>query len=237
MSDVLVTQHAWGAKVSLNRPPVNAVSTTMAIELNATFAQLVVERPAVVVLTGAGEHFSAGADMKEQHSTPEEALLRQDNVIGLQRSIREAPFPVIAAVKGAALGLGMVMASQCDIRIAREDAILGLPEVKRGRAGGLSAVRPLVSEGFARLMAFSGANITADEAVRVGLAERLIKMDEWEEAVDALAASIAEHGASSLYAIKASLLRTATLGPGLGLWAEQMIAYRQWTEGDRHVWS
>jgi enoyl-CoA hydratase len=236
MAEVVVTKYPWGAKVALNRPPVNAVSTALAIELDTVFARLSEEKPLVVVLTGQGAHFCAGADMKEVHPDVKSAVLRQDKVVGLQRRLREVPFPMIAAVQGACLGLGMVMATICDIRLAREDAAFGIPEVKRGRAGGLSAIRPLVSEGFARLMAFGGDSVGAEQAVQVGLAEQLVSKADWEKTVDGLAESIAANGEVALYAIKASLKRTGNLPPDIGLWAEQQVAYRLWTEGERHVW-
>src|SRR5262249_47303067 len=135
-----VTDHV--AVVSLDKPPVNALGPAIRTELIALFDELS-ERDdvRVVVLTGRGHVFCAGADIKEKRAIGD----APGRYPAANRLIREAFYcvmecakPVIAAVNGAALGAGFVMASCCDIIVAAESAVFAMPEIDVGLAGGSS---------------------------------------------------------------------------------------------------
>ena len=118
------------------------------------------------------------------------------------------PMPTIAAVRGFALAGGAELAIACDLRVAAEDATFGFPEVKIGifpGAGGALRLPRLVGGGAARDLLFTGRHITAEEAFRLGLVDRLVPADSVLEAAAALAASIAVNAPLAVRAVKRAL--------------------------------
>ena len=118
------------------------------------------------------------------------------------------PMPTIAAVRGFALAGGAELAIACDLRVAAEDATFGFPEVKIGifpGAGGALRLPRIVGGGAARDLLFTGRQITAEEAFRIGLVDRLVPADSVLEAAAALAASIAANAPLAVRAVKRAL--------------------------------
>jgi enoyl-CoA hydratase/carnithine racemase len=237
MQTIEIESKRWGAMLRLSRPPVNAMSTELVSELADAVERLTEERPAVVVLTGDGHCFSAGADLKEAHLTAESLLARFSHGRRVLDALREAPFPTIAAVNGACMGAGMNLIANCDLRVAHERAVFGLPEIKRGRAGGAANLRGVLTEGYVRWLALTGDNLDAAEAARVGLVQRVFADSAWESEVDALAARIAQAGHTGLYAIKEGLRKTRTAPIGDAHWIEQQLSFRLWAEGKQGPWT
>ena len=140
-----------------------------------------------IVLRGSGERaFSAGVDLHEMKDlAPLEAESFIRNLHTAARKLLTAPLPVVAAVRGPCLGGALELALACDIRIATEDAIFGLPEVRVGLPSVIEAslLPRTVGLGRARAMLLTGESINAEEAFRIGLIDRLVSNAELDRAV------------------------------------------------------
>jgi enoyl-CoA hydratase len=160
------------ALVTLNRPPVNALDRAMRERIVALFDE-VSERDdiRVAVLTGAGKVFCSGADLKDRPDPGRIGAFHGHNRITREtgNSIRECAKPVIAAINGAALGAGLGLMSACDIFLACEEAVFGMPEINVGLAGGASMLRTLFGRSMVRYMFYTGARIPAAELHRLGV--------------------------------------------------------------------
>src|SRR6266567_777716 len=161
------------AIVTLNRPHVlNALDVPAKERLGAIWQEIADDaRVRVAVLTGAGARaFCAGSDIKEIHRTG-----RMVDTDTLMRAIPGAGIelakPVIAALHGYCIGMGMTLALHCDLRIAEKDTVLGYPEVKHGMISAVSAMHlgQLIPSARALEMLLLARNISADEAMRMGL--------------------------------------------------------------------
>ena len=149
----------------------------------------------VVVVTGAGGHFCAGADLSGVEDEHFVAALRR-----LLLAICDLPAPVVAAVEGAALGAGMQLAIACDLRVARPDATFGIPAAKLGLMIDRWSVQRLVAmagDGPTRAMLLAAEVLSGEEAHRLGLVQRTGGIDDamaWAEEISRLAPlSIAGH--------------------------------------------
>lgn len=222
MSDlefVKVERDGHVATVTINRPDkLNALSTAVVKDLMIAFHRLVFptdgDRPWVVILTGAGEKaFVAGADIGEMSAmTSAEAKLFADAGHRLGALMESAPFPVIAAVNGFALGGGTELALCADFIYASDKARFGQPEVKLGVIPGFGGTQRLarrVGIGAARELIYSGRMIKADEALRIGLANQVVPHDELMKKVREVADEIAAQGPVAVAAAKRCMLRGA----------------------------
>jgi enoyl-CoA hydratase len=179
LSTVRYEVHEGVAVVTLNRPDrMNSIGGSMKDDLRQAFFELARADKAVrvVVLTGAGDRaFCAGADIKERigQSLPlPEYHLLQKATHDLFRDLETFEKPVIAAINGVALGGGLELALCADIRIASEDARLGLPEARLGAlpaAGGTQRLPRLVGIGWAKQLMLTCDQIDARQAQRIGL--------------------------------------------------------------------
>ncbi len=237
MQTVVVSDKPWGAEVRMTKPPVNAMSVQLVSDLVTAFTQLIEQQPTVVVLTGDGKCFSAGADLKERHTTPDSILHRFATGRKVLDLLREAPFPTIAAVNGACMGAAMNVIANCDLRVAHEAALFGLPEIKLGRAGGAGNLRGVLGEGAIRWIALTGDQLDATQALQASLVQRVIPASSWDDDVDALAARIARAGSTGLYAIKESLRKTRVAPLQEANWIEQQISFRMWSAGLQQSWA
>jgi enoyl-CoA hydratase len=243
------------AVVTLDRPnALNALNSATLVELNAAFEDLASD-PAirVVLLTGAGERaFAAGADIRELAEVPGEegsafALRGQ----GVFRRIETLGKPVIACIRGFALGGGCELAMACTLRIAAEDARLGQPEVKLGIIagyGGTQRLPRLVGRGAALKLLLTGAIIDAREALRIGLVDEVVAPPELMIRADALAREIAQNAplaiAETLRAVdeglslplELALLREAGRFGELGSTADKAEGTRAFLEKRAPVW-
>ena len=211
---ILSTTAAGIAEVTLNRPDArNAINLPMVRALHDALLELSVRSDVrALVLRGAGEKaFAAGADIADLFGrTSREALLSINSQ--LFQAVEDFPLPTIAAIRGYALGGGLELALACDIRIAADDAKLGLPEVSLGifpAAGGTRRLPRLIGDGLARELVFTGRIVDAEEALRMGLVNRVVPTSRLEDEARALAAEIAKNGELALRMAKLSLLATA----------------------------
>jgi enoyl-CoA hydratase/carnithine racemase len=205
---------AW---LTLNRPQVlNAVNLQMRDEL-WTAIEAARDDPdlRVLIIKGAGERaFSAGADISEFGTAPSvveaRRARRERDLWGLMLSL---PLPLLAAIHGFALGAGCEMSMCCDLRIASEDARFGLPEVSLGyipSAGGTQLLPRTISPGVAMGMVLSGDAIDANEALRLGLVQRVVPRDRLYPEAEALARTLAARPAEALRRAKQAAPRGST---------------------------
>jgi enoyl-CoA hydratase/carnithine racemase len=149
------------------------------------------------VLTGAGEKaFIGGANIDEmaEISSPAAARAFIEQVHGCCQAVRDLPVPVVARIDGYCLGAGLEIAAACDLRLASDRAVLGMPEVKLGLPSVVEAalLPTLVGWGRARWMLMTGETFTAEDAERWGLVEAVYPAEELDLAVEALVASLLE---------------------------------------------
>jgi enoyl-CoA hydratase len=189
------------ALVTLNRPDrLNALSSPLVEELHAALDAVAGDEAVrVVVLTGAGRGFCAGLDLKEPmgDGTVVGGLRAQERIAGLMLKLRALPQPVIAAVNGAAAGGGLALALASDVRLASEDARFNVAFVKLGVSGadmGVSHLLPrIVGLGHASELMLTGRLVDAEEAARIGLANRVVPAGALLDEAAALAAEIARN--------------------------------------------
>jgi enoyl-CoA hydratase len=187
------------AVVTLSRPPMNALSSEMLREIDRAFQDLEGNKGAkVVVLTGEGKSFVAGADIAEMRGMDALAA-REYGALGqaVFFRIERLPQPVIAAVNGFALGGGCELAMACDMRISSERAKFGQPEVGLGVTpgfGGTQRLPRLVGRGKAKELVFTGEMVDAAEAHRIGLVNRVVKPEELMPEAMRLAELVASKG-------------------------------------------
>jgi enoyl-CoA hydratase len=182
-SEVRLEREGAIATVTVDSPPVNALHPNVAAMLLARIEELAAE-PDVrcVILTGAGRHFMAGADIAhfpnlDRASGEAYALSIQQ----MQFALGGLAPPVIAAVHGAVLGGGCELALACDLRIAEETASFGLPEVSLGLipgAGGTQNLARLIPVGHAKRMLFTAERLPAAEALAWGLVDEVVPRGE-----------------------------------------------------------
>lgn len=185
--------------ITINRPKaLNALNSTVLDELNATINDVDLNVIRCLILTGAGEKsFVAGADIGEMSTLTKvegEAFGKKGNDIF--RKLEILPIPVIAAVNGFALGGGCELAMSCDIRICSENAVFGQPEVGLGVTpgfGGTQRLARIVGPGMAKQMLYTGRNIKADEAYRIGLVNRICPPTELMTTAMKMAANITQN--------------------------------------------
>jgi enoyl-CoA hydratase/carnithine racemase len=228
------------ATITLNRPAVhNAMNERMREELTACFGELVRSEDArVVVVTGTGERaFSAGADIRE-FVAPQVPVKFRDGRrrVDFRAAMDRCPQPIIAAIRGFALGGGLELALACDIRIAGEDSQLGLTEVNLAiipGGGGTQRLPRLVGRGKALEMILTGGRIDAREALRIGLVERVVPATEVLSSAQALARTLAEKAPVALRYAKEAVVKGLGLPLEDGLRLENDLATLLRTTDDR----
>lgn len=182
--------------VKINHPEaLNALNTAILLELGEAFDAIARdEEIGVVILTGEGRSFVAGADISEMSTMKADEGRRFGQVgAAVFRKIELLEKPVIAAINGFALGGGCELAMACDIRIASAKAKFGQPEVGLGITPGFSGTQRLprlVGLGKAKELIYTAAVIHADEACRIGLVNKVVAPEELMEECMALARTI-----------------------------------------------
>ncbi|MHB8418998.1 MAG: enoyl-CoA hydratase/isomerase family protein [Myxococcales bacterium] len=201
-------------RLTLNRPEArNAINLEMAQALRAALEELAAQPELrVLILQGAGDKaFAAGADIGDLHARRSREALFSINA-RLFQAVEDFPLPTIAALRGYALGGGLELALACDIRLAADDAKLGLPEVSLGifpAAGGTRRLPRLVGDGLARELIFTGRVLGAEEAARIGLVNRVVPSAALHAEASKLAGEIAGNGELALRIAKLGLLATS----------------------------
>jgi enoyl-CoA hydratase len=207
---VLSERRGDAVLVTLNAPQRrNAIDQQMVDALHRVLDEYWHDKTlAAVVITGAGDKaFAAGADIAQLRERTSRDALRAINSSIFNR-IEEFPAPVIAAIKGFALGGGCELAIACDLRVLGESAKLGQPEVKLGiipAAGGTYRLPRLVGLGRARELIYTGRMIDAQEALRIGLANAVVPDAQVIDKALALAAEIAQNGRLAVRGAKRAL--------------------------------
>lgn len=191
------------AVVTLNRPErANALSSELVSEMHdAVDTVEAAETVRVVIITGAGRHFCAGADLKEQ-DRPGSWL---DDLRALFGRIAALDRPTIAAINGAAMGGGCELAIACDLRLMAEGAVVGLPEVKFGAlavAGGTQRLPRLIGVAKAKEMHFTGEPVDAAEAFRIGLVNQVVPPTRLMDRALELGATLAQRPRHALALVK-----------------------------------
>lgn len=182
--------------VSINCPEtLNALNTTVLLELGRAFDEIAEDSETdVVILTGVGRSFVAGADISEMSVMNAEAGKRFGHLgAAVFRKIELLKKPVIAGVNGFALGGGCELAMACDLRVVSSKAKFGQPEVGLGVIPGFSGTQRLsrlVGVGKAKELIYTAAVIRADEACRMGLVNRVVEPEELMHACMDLARTI-----------------------------------------------
>src|SRR3954451_1423226 len=184
MSDPLVLVESrpdGGTLVRLKRPPLNPLSTALLRELEEIAGRLAADASVkAVVVTGNEKAFAAGADVSEFTADGAAPVITAGIRAGLD-ALAAIPRPVIAAVNGFALGGGLELALACDLRIVGESARLGFPEIQLGifpGGGGTQRAARLIGPAKTKDLVWTGRHVRADEALAIGLADRVVGADE-----------------------------------------------------------
>lgn len=199
--------------ITINRPTqLNALNKSTIEELSVAFQEAEDNKKVrVIILTGSGEKsFVAGADIKEfaNFSVEEGKLLSAEGHTKLFNLVENLATPVIAAVNGFALGGGLELAMSCHIRIASDNAKLGLPEVSLGVIpgyGGTQRLAQLVGRGKANEMIMTAGMIGADEAQSWGLVNQVVALPELVSTCVAIAEKIAKNSPRAISAAIAAV--------------------------------
>jgi enoyl-CoA hydratase len=235
---VLVKVQDKVATITLNRPDVrNAVNLELLEGLRASAEHMLSETEIrAVIITGAGDRaFCAGLDLKAAMSGEDilatdaarsefEALQRGGQIYA---DFATLPVPVIAAVNGYCLGVGMELALACDIRLASETAVFSLPEVHMGTIpdfGGTQRLTKIVGGGKAKELIFTGRRIDAAEALRIGLVEHVHPPDKLMEEAGKLAQEIASIAPALIQGAKRAINVAVSYPLDIGLHYEIITA-------------
>lgn len=184
---------------------MNALNAQILVELKNLFAKLRADlETRFVIFTGAGRAFSAGVEfskesMAERYSSPELSNERLWQLFGhdFMHDMENLEQVTVAAINGACMGAGLCLAMNCDFRIASESAILGVPEVNLGvffTWGATPRLTALIGPAKAKEMIITGDSISASEALRIGLVNKVVPPDKLLTACDELVNKIASKG-------------------------------------------
>jgi len=223
-SNLVVERHDNVTILSVNRPAVlNALNRETLGEIEAAAQRFVADpQSRVLIVTGAGDKaFISGADINElavldPRGAEDISRFGQRVVATLERS----PKPVIAAVNGYAFGGGLELALACHIRLASDNAVMGLPEVSLGIIpgyGGTQRLARVVGRGLAYELVVSGRRVKADEAARIGLVNRAVPQAELMPEALKLAQAIAKNAPLAVQAALEAVTRGSEMGLDDGL--------------------
>jgi len=207
-TNLLITDADNVRAITINRPDqLNALNRDTITELDRALTEADADKAVrVVVITGSGQKaFVAGADIKEfaNFSVSEGKSLAADGQKKLFDHVEQMSKPIIAAVNGFALGGGLELAMSCHIRVASDNARMGLPEVSLGVIpgyGGTQRLARLVGRGKAMEMIFTASMIKADEALQWGLVNHVVPQDQLLAKCNELAAAIIKNSPTALAA-------------------------------------
>ena len=218
------------AVLTINRPEkYNALNDEVVAEISSAMDELAADDGVrAIVITGAGDKaFISGADvgMLQDLKTSRDAVANSRRGQAMTLKVENLPKPIIAAINGFALGGGLELAMACDIRLASETARLGQPEVGLGISpgyGGTQRLPRLVGKGMAKLLIFTGDMIDAQEALRIGLVQRVVPQGELLAEAKALAGKLATQPPLTLAACKEAINRGLEVDLERGLSIESL---------------
>ncbi|MEP7736608.1 enoyl-CoA hydratase-related protein [Nocardioides sp. 31GB23] len=228
------------ATIRLDRPKMNAISIQVQEELVAVAAE-VTERDDVkaVVLTGGERVFAAGNDVKEMAEMSHTDMIKRSGPLqAAVTAVARIPKPVVAAVNGYALGGGCELALAADIRVAGERTVMGQPEVLLGiipGAGGTQRLSRLVGPSKAKDIIFTGRFVKADEALAIGLVDKVVPDESVLEEATAWARQFAGAATYAVRAAKESIDRGLEVDLDTGLEIERMQFASLFATEDRTI--
>jgi enoyl-CoA hydratase/carnithine racemase len=230
------------ARLTIDRPDKrNAMTAAMWAGLPGVLAGLA-EDPAVrvLVVTGAGPSFCAGADISDLLGGPDPADpmadVRRDN-LAAQAALRNFPKPTVAMIRGHCIGGGVEIAASCDLRFADPSAVFGVTPAKVGivyTPSSTKALIDLVGPAMTKYLLFSGELIDADTALRAGLVDRLVAAADLEDEVHHFADVLASRSALSQRATKEVVAALAAGGDGereVARWYRETVVHGELAEG------
>ncbi|MGY2284500.1 enoyl-CoA hydratase-related protein [Pseudomonas gingeri] len=224
MNEPLITIERHGAVVLViltSRNPLNPLTSELMAELGDVLQALDCDAETrAIVLTGSARAFAAGADIQAMAQMTYARAVLENYLVNEWQRLGALRKPLVAAVRGYALGGGCELAMLCDIVVAGENALFGQPEIKLGLipgAGGTQRLPRAVGKSMAMEMNLTGEPITAAQALAAGLVSRVVSDEEVVTAALAVAQSIARHSLPVLLAVKASTARAfeTSLAEGL----------------------
>jgi enoyl-CoA hydratase len=212
MAEVEAERQGSMVTISIDRPAArNAIALSTMGALRETLDRVTAEEISVLILRGAGDRaFVSGGDLKELATlrTTEEASAMAVQMRQLLDRVANLPMPTIAAINGHALGGGAEVAVACDLRVAVDDATMAFNQAQLAIMpawGGVERLVQLVGRSTAMEMLLSRSRLTAEEAHRVGLVNRVVPRRDFEQDVEDFASAIAEIPAPVAKAIKATV--------------------------------
>lgn len=233
------TQEGNIAVVVIDNPPLNILNSKVVAALKDCLCEIKeIEDCRVLVLTGEGKAFVAGADIKELA----ELFGRSASTLSFTGKLHDTlnylenlPIPTIAAINGVALGGGLELALTFDLRIASETALLGVPEIQLGLfpgAGGTQRLPRLVGVPLAKEMLFSGEPITAAESLRIGLVNKVVPHGEVLSASKEMAHFLASRPRKALQLLKEAVDRGIKMSLEEGCCVERDLLDRVFQTAD-----
>ncbi|MCI9596582.1 MAG: crotonase [Firmicutes bacterium] len=189
---------------------LNALNAAFIQEINNALDQAEQDEDVyVLILTGTGKAFIAGADIAEMYEKDRAAIMEWSALgSGLNLRLENMKIPVIAAINGYALGGGLELALACDIRLASQSVKLGLPETSLGvicGAGGTQRLPRIVGEGMAKELIFTADVIDARQALNIGLVNRIVPAEDLMDAAFQIADAIGKNGPIAIRAAKKAI--------------------------------
>lgn len=195
------------AAVTIDSPPLNPLSSGVFHDLDALITKLEADKTRVAIITGAGKAFVAGADISEMKGM-DKAKAKEYSLLGhkIFSRMENSPVIFIAAVNGFALGGGLELAMASDIRILATVAQMGLPEATLGLIpgfGGTQRLQRLIGQSAAKYLALTAERINAEEALRTGLAAKVVEPEKLIAEAEILAGKILTLGPKAAQTLKA----------------------------------
>ena len=215
------------ATIRLDRPKMNALNAQVQDEIAAAAAQVSADDAVRAVILYGGERvFAAGADIKEMASMGYPAMAARSAALQASfTAVADIPKPVVAAVTGYALGGGLELALCADFRVLGESAKVGQPEILLGiipGAGGTQRLPRLIGPAKAKDLIFSGRHVAADEALAIGLADKVVPDAEVYQAARDMVAQYASGPALALSAAKQAVNKGLEVDLATGLEIERL---------------
>ncbi len=232
--------HGGVGTILLNRPPMNALSFQVQEEIRQAAVEAS-QRDDVraVVLYGGPKVFAAGADIKEMAQASYQDMVARSNALQASfTAVARIPKPTIAAITGYALGGGCELALCCDLRVAGEKAKLGQPEIQLGiipGAGGTQRLPRLVGPARAKELIYTGRFVSANEALQIGLVDRVVPDDDVYSAAMDMAEQFARGPAYALRAAKEAIDRGLEVDLETGLEIERVQFAALFATQDRAI--
>lgn len=232
LSTIELTESGSVGLLRLNRPDrANTVTNTLIREFEDALRWAARSRLRALVITGAGRHFCAGADLKPARGDG----ARLGDVDWINR-LEEAKFPVIAAINGPAIGGGLELALACDIRLMSASAKVSLPEVRFGglpAGGGTQRLPRVVGLSVAKQLLWLGTELSAEQALSIGLVDTVTAPDELLDRALKLGAELAERPAFAVEAVKYLVNEGTRVDLRTGLRMELYAAQRLGSDSEK----